>query len=83
MINTENRVMYDCIPILVSQHSQLVQDRFVSCKSPLTVPRDAVVTESYKVSLDFLISLIAKVEASKFLSKLQKSEIVTDLKTIT
>jgi len=82
MINTENRAMYDCIPILVSQHIKLVQDRFVSCKSPLTVPAEAQVTESYKISSEFLKELIAKVETSKFLSKQQKSAILAELKAI-
>lgn len=81
-INTDDRAMYDCICIKVSEHQQLGQDRYVSCKSPLTIPPGADVQMKYKISKEFTAELIAKIETSQYLTPKQIAAIVGELKTL-
>lgn len=81
-INTANRQHYDCIKIHVSEHPELQQDRYVSCRAPLIPEKGATFQERYKVSKPFIQRLIQKVDESKLLTKKVKNEILPELRSL-
>lgn len=78
LINTENRTIYDCIPIKAVQHPKLGQDRYVSCKI-ITTAGNAEIEPKYQISDIFLKELITKISDSKFLSQTDKNLMLLEL----
>ncbi len=81
LINTENRKMYDCIPILKENNSFLNYDGFISTNSPFTLNQKEFEKAKFlgRVSETDIANILNKVNKSKILSSIRKREIIDSI----
>jgi len=81
LINTENRTMYDCIPILKKNNAFLDHDSFISTNPPFTLKQDELEKAKYlgRISETDIGNILNKVNRSRFLTPLQKRKIIDSI----
>lgn len=81
LINTENRDMYDCIPILKKNNVFLDHDSFISTNPPFTLKQDELEKAKYlgRISETDIANILNKVNRSRFLTPLQKRKIIDSI----
>ena len=83
LINSENRPMYDCIPILKKRDRPFPEhDSFIACKNLHTADISQLVSSHGKVDSLELQTNRDKIAGSKFLTRLQKVTILSALDEI-
>lgn len=82
LINTENRKMYDCIPILKSAHGFLSHDSYISCNRVFEYNKEAIEAASNmgRLTTEQTRYLIAHIEKSKYLPKDILNDILLSLR---
>jgi len=81
LINTENRNMYDCIPIFKENNPFLHYDGFISTHLPFTLKQDEWEKAKClgRVSEIDIGNILNKVNKSKFLTPNQKRSIIDSI----
>ncbi len=80
LINTENRLMYDCVEILYSKYQFLNdKNRFVSCSRFFELPMDNNIVKG-KLDEEDILKLYHKVQQSKRLSPSEKQRFILNVK---
>ena len=81
LINSENRKMYDCIPALKQNNSFLEYDSFISTHPPFTLKQHQIEKAKFlgRISETDIANILNKVNKSRFLSGIQKREIIDSI----
>ncbi|MEA1878413.1 MAG: hypothetical protein U9N86_16345 [Bacteroidota bacterium] len=81
LINTENRKMYDCIPILKKNNSFLNYDGYISTNFPFKLDHHEFQRAKFlgKISETDIANILNKVNKSKFLTPIQKTKIIDSI----
>lgn len=80
LINTENRKMYDCIPLEKKGREFPVYDSFIGCKNVYTALDEQVDRKVGELDNSEVQAVFSKIETSKFIPKIQKGPILAALK---
>ncbi|MCK5816533.1 MAG: hypothetical protein KAH15_00880 [Candidatus Marinimicrobia bacterium] len=81
LVNSENRKMYDCIPILKKNNSFLDYDSFISTNLPFELKNIEFQQSKYlgRISEHDIATILNKVNKSRFLTPLQKKDIIDSI----
>ena len=81
LINTENRRMYDCIPVFKENNPFLDHDSFISTNSPFTLKQDELEKAKFlgRISETDIGNILNKVDRSRLLTPLQKRKIIDSI----
>lgn len=72
LVNTENRQMYECVPIFVRDHAFLGQDRFVGCRAQFEIaPGNVKKIRGHATKAD-LERILAQINKSRTISAVRK-----------
>lgn len=80
LINSENRAMYDCIPLpKMESRSFLNHDSYIGCKFLHEADDNQVDGYKGKLTNEELQALVQKIKSSAFLTKIQKDLLVKSI----
>lgn len=81
LINSENRKMYDCIPILKENNPFLNYDGYISTNFPFELKDNEFQRSKYlgRISENDIAAILNKVNRSRFLTPLQKKDIIDSI----
>ncbi len=79
-INTENRILYDTIPISKNNHSFLKNaEHYISCNRYFEFPKENIIKKHGSLDKNELIQLLNKVQSSKTIPYKQKTLIISNI----
>lgn len=76
LINSENRKMYDCVPILKAHHRFLKHDSFVSCSRVFAPEKGELGKKIGTISREVMQEMLVRVQVSETLEQ-EKIEMIT------
>jgi hypothetical protein len=81
LINSENRDIYDCIPILKEKNNFLDYDSYISTNCTFEFDNELILKSNYlgRISENDIGAILNRVNNSKFLSQNQKTEIINSI----
>jgi hypothetical protein len=81
LVNTENRLIYDCIPLNKKGRPFPVYDSFIGCKNIFEAEDKQINSVCGKLDDDELRYLLQKITESKFIPQVQKSPLISAIQS--